>query len=109
MFLAEIKWRRKFLTLHESLIESFYNYQNWQEDKKNYTLFFYKHCNIFAQAQMLLSKVEFSKKYLTLPDKKVFKMLLGMCTIILKWSRCPNLDISRYSYFKIGQSEPRVA
>ena len=38
------------------------------------TRFFYKHCNILAQAQMLLSK------------KKVFKMLFGMSKIILKWS-----------------------
>ena len=36
-------------------------------------------------------------------------MLLGMCTIILKWSHSPDLIIFRYSCFKTGQSEPRVA
>ena len=39
----------------------------------------------------------------------MFKMVLGMCTIILKCSHCPDLIIFRYSCFKIGQSEPRVA
>ena len=36
-------------------------------------------------------------------------MLFGMSTIILKWSHSPDLIIFRYSCFKIGQSEPRVA
>ena len=52
---------------------------------------------------------KFLKLGLTLHDKKVFKTLLGMCTIILKWSHCPDLIIFRYSCFKIGISEPRVA
>ena len=32
-----------------------------------------------------------------------------MSTIILKWSHSPDLIIFRYSCFKLGQSEPRVA
>ena len=36
-------------------------------------------------------------------------MLFGMSTIISKWSHSPDLIIFRYSCFKIGQSEPRVA
>ena len=36
-------------------------------------------------------------------------MLFGMSTIILKWSYSPDLIIFRYSYIKIGHSEPRVA
>ena len=36
-------------------------------------------------------------------------MLFGMSSIILKWSHSPDLNIFRFSCFKIGQSEPRVA
>ena len=36
-------------------------------------------------------------------------MLFGMSTIFLKWSHSSDLIIFRYSCFKIGQSEPRVA
>ena len=36
-------------------------------------------------------------------------MLFGMSTIILKWSHSPDIILFRYSCFKIGQSEPRVA
>ena len=36
-------------------------------------------------------------------------MLLGMSTIILKWSQRSDLIVFRYSCFDIGQSEPRVA
>ena len=57
-----------------------------------------------------LAKVQFSEKVpYPLPDKKVFKMIFGMSTIILKCCISPDLIIFRYSCFKIGQSEPRVA
>ena len=61
---------------------------------------------ILAQDQQ---KSSFLQNDLTLPDKKVLKMLFGMSTIILKWSHSPGLIVFRYSCFKIGQSEPRVA
>ena len=80
----------------------------WRREFKNpgpishITRFFYKHCNIFAQAQIFLSKSQtFWKGTLPYLTKK-FKMLLGISTIIFKWSHSLDLIIFRYSCFKIG-------
>ena len=53
------------------------------------TRFFYKDCNIFAQAWMLLNKIKIFWKCI-LPDEKVFKLLFGTSAIILKWSHNPD-------------------
>ena len=46
---------------------------------KNNEFCIYKHRNILGQAQRLLTKSQnFLKNYLTLHDKKVFKMLFGI-------------------------------
>ena len=59
---------------------------------------------------MLLSKSQtFWKIALPYPDKKVFKIVFGMSTTILKWSHGPDLNIFWFSCFKIGQCQPRVA
>ena len=36
-------------------------------------------------------------------------MLFGMSAIILTWSHSPDRIIFRFSYFKIGKSQPGVA
>ena len=49
------------------------------------------------------------KNNLILSDKKVFKILSKISTIILKWSHSPDFNIFRCSCFKIGLSQPCVA